>query len=106
MILASSHAKTCSRNCSNKNRSGVKYKIGRPRDKAYDIKVLKIKLFELRGKKCERCDYNTVEILQVHHKDRDRKNNSFDNLEIICPNCHSLEHYFESSLVKKYGGVA
>lgn len=105
MILGSKNAKTCSRACSNKNRSGIQYKIGRPRDKAFDIRSLKIKLFDLRGAKCERCGYAIVEILHIHHKDRNRKNNVFENLEIICPNCHYLEHYFESSLVKKYGGV-
>lgn len=42
---------------------------------------------------CERCGYNQhVEILGVHHKDRNRKNNDLSNLEVLCPNCHSLEH--------------
>lgn len=42
---------------------------------------------------CERCgfDANPV-ILGVHHKDRNRKNNEASNLEVLCPNCHSLEH--------------
>jgi len=43
---------------------------------------------------CERCGYNNhPEILQVHHKDRNRKNNATDNLEVLCPNCHSYDHY-------------
>lgn len=43
--------------------------------------------------KCQRCDYSEYpQILGVHHKDRNRKNNSLDNLEVLCPNCHSLEH--------------
>lgn len=42
---------------------------------------------------CERCGYKeNPHILGIHHKDRDRKNNSRDNLEVLCPNCHSLEH--------------
>ena len=42
---------------------------------------------------CNRCGYATEpKILGVHHKDRNRKNNALDNLEILCPNCHSLEH--------------
>lgn len=28
-------------------------------------------------------------VLQVEHKDGDRFNNSLDNLELLCPNCHS-----------------
>lgn len=42
---------------------------------------------------CNRCGYDEVpKILGVHHKDRDRKNNALSNLEVLCPNCHSLEH--------------
>ena len=28
-------------------------------------------------------------ILQLHHKDGNHNNNNLDNLEILCPNCHS-----------------
>ena len=42
---------------------------------------------------CERCGYKEhPEILGVHHKDRNRKNNNLEILEVLCPNCHSLEH--------------
>lgn len=42
---------------------------------------------------CCRCGYaEHPEILGVHHKDRNRKNNDLSNLEVLCPNCHSLEH--------------
>lgn len=27
--------------------------------------------------------------LEVHHKDGNHINNSFDNLQLLCPNCHS-----------------
>ena len=30
--------------------------------------------------------------LELHHKDCDHHNNSLDNLEILCPNCHALVH--------------
>ncbi len=47
---------------------------------------------------CNRCSYSTVPaILVVHHKDLSRSNNSLDNLEILCPNCHALEHKFSLS---------
>ncbi len=39
---------------------------------------------------CNRCGF--AEVLEVHHKDRNRLNNSIDNLEILCPNCHAMEH--------------
>ena len=28
----------------------------------------------------------------IHHKDRNRKNNTKDNLVYLCPSCHSKEH--------------
>jgi predicted nucleic acid-binding Zn ribbon protein len=92
-IMSSLNKKTCSRACSNKYREGIKYKIGRPRDKAVTAHLLKLRLLEKRAKKCERCDYDKVEILQIHHKDRARNNNNLENLELICPNCHYEEHY-------------
>ncbi len=42
---------------------------------------------------CNRCGYKDEPlILGVHHKDRNRNNNDISNLEVLCPNCHSLEH--------------
>lgn len=97
-ILASKHARTCSRACANKYRAGIKYKIGRPlKDKVRGQRALKIRLIDQRGAKCERCGYKKVEILHVHHRDRNRNNNSLENLELICPNCHGEEHHLENS---------
>ena len=39
---------------------------------------------------CAAC--GSVKKLNVHHKDRNRKNNDYSNLEVLCPNCHSIEH--------------
>lgn len=44
------------------------------------------------GKKCNRCAYDNPLALEVHHIDRDRTNNSISNLEVLCCNCHALEH--------------
>jgi 5-methylcytosine-specific restriction endonuclease McrA len=42
---------------------------------------------------CQRCGFDqNAQILGVHHKDRNRSNNSMENLEVLCPNCHSIEH--------------
>ena len=93
-ILAGLNKKTCSRSCANIHRTGIKYKINRPRDKVKHYLALKKRLSALRGKHCERCGYEKYEILQVHHKNRDKYNNTLDNLELICPNCHSEEHHY------------
>jgi len=100
LILASLNKKTCSRGCANKHREGIKYKLNSPKDKVKTQGILKIRLLKIRGKKCERCGFGKFQILQIHHKDKNRNNNSLDNLELICPNCHSQEHYFENSWVR------
>lgn len=47
--------------------------------------------------KCERCGYDKYpDILEVHHKDRIRKNGESENLELLCPNCHTEEHYLRN----------
>ncbi len=43
--------------------------------------------------KCELCGYcDHPEILTMHHKDLNPRNNKRENLIPVCPNCHSLEH--------------
>jgi 5-methylcytosine-specific restriction endonuclease McrA len=55
----------------------------------------KAQLVIKRDKKCELCGYALVpEILCVHHKIevRDGGSDGEDNLIVLCPNCHALEH--------------
>lgn len=96
-ILAGLNKKTCSRSCANKHRIGIKYLLNQPRSKVKSYRALIIRLISARGKMCERCGYKKYEILQVHHKDKNRLNNDLRNLELICPNCH-----FEEHLLKKF----
>lgn len=48
----------------------------------------------LRGRQCECCKLTTwlnePITLELHHKDGDKLNNDLDNLQLLCPNCHSL----------------
>jgi len=43
--------------------------------------------------KCEECgiiEWNEKPLVcQIHHKDGDRYNNKLDNLQMLCPNCHT-----------------
>ncbi len=80
---------------------GSKYTHTRLKDKVEHYKNIKIRLLDLRGKICERCGYSKYEILQVHHKDKNRENNRFDNLELICPNCHYEQHFLKNSWLHK-----
>ena len=46
------------------------------------------------GAECSQCGYDRhPEILEVNHKDCDRTNNSLNNLEVLCPNCHGEFHF-------------
>lgn len=53
-------------------------------------------LFEKYNCKCEKCGWgeintNTGQIpLQIHHIDGNCLNNKEENLQLLCPNCHSL----------------
>ena len=91
-ILSRLNKKTCSRKCANIHRAGIQYKINSPRDKVKNQRSLKIRLLKERGKKCERCNYDKPEILQVHHKNKNTEDNRMENLELICPNCHAEKH--------------
>jgi len=43
--------------------------------------------------KCEQCGFSDKRILEIHHKNRNRKANGRNNLILLCPNCHALTHY-------------
>ncbi len=100
-ILSGANKKTCSRSCANKNRIGVQYKINSPRDKAKSQQALKIRLLDDRRRKCERCKYSKYQILEVHHKNRNREDNRLENLALMCPNCNAEEHLLEKSRLNK-----
>lgn len=50
------------------------------------------KAFRYYKNVCSMCGYSNKNALEVHHKDKNRDNNSIDNLEILCANCHTLTH--------------
>jgi len=53
--------------------------------------------FSNKPKICERCRYDQhPAAIIVHHKDRNRMNDSIENLEVLCSNCHAIEHWGES----------
>lgn len=59
-------------------------------------------LMELHDNKCEKCGWgeehqvtHTIP-LEIHHIDGDCTNNTFENLQLLCPNCHSLTENFGS----------
>ena len=81
----STNRKYCSKACVNKNSKLI-----------FEPTFTTVRKMMIRRnmlQSCQRCGYSeSIEILGVHHIDRNRKNNKLNNLEILCPNCHSLEH--------------
>ena len=53
-------------------------------------------LYRTRGKKCEKCGWNEINPttgktpLEIDHIDGNYKRTVPENLNIVCPNCHSL----------------
>lgn len=70
--------------------------------------VLKIKLIQdgLKDDKCELCglsEWRGCKLpLELHHKDGNHFNNVLDNLQILCPNCHSIQIGNSGSNIGKY----
>lgn len=55
------------------------------------------------GNKCCICGWHEVNKftgkvpLEIHHIDGNYKNNSEDNLQLLCPNCHSLTETYKGA---------
>lgn len=69
----------------------------RCRKEKYDKPYLKY-----RKEKCEFCGFMPVNMCQldVDHIDGNHSNNSPENLQTLCANCHRLKTY-----VQRYGGL-
>ena len=59
-------------------------------------------LLKKHNYKCEKCGWGEINIftnrvpLQIHHIDGNSENNVESNLQVLCPNCHSLTENFGS----------
>lgn len=69
---------------------------------------LKLRLIELgiKENKCDICGlegtWNGKELQnQLHHKDGNKFNNKLENLQILCPNCHSQTDTYVSKNLSK-----
>ena len=60
----------------------------------------------IKEHKCECCGNSEwlgrKIVLELHHIDGNRNNNSLDNLILLCPNCHSMTDNFKSKNIKHY----
>ena len=44
--------------------------------------------------------------LELHHKNNNHYDNSLINLQILCPNCHSIQEGNSGANIGKYAGLA
>ncbi len=44
---------------------------------------------------CELCETKDERVIEVHHKDKDRRNNALSNLAWLCRNCHYIVHHYD-----------
>lgn len=81
----------CSRSCSiryhNRFRKGEKHPLWNGAQNEYRQLA-----FENFKPICFVCGYDIKEVLEVHHKDKDRANNALSNLVILCRNHHTEIH--------------
>ena len=65
-------------------------------------KSIKTYMLEKNNYKCELCGwgeentYTHTIPLEIHHIDGDYTNNKEENLQVLCPNCHSLTETYKS----------
>lgn len=72
----------------------------------YIVKYIKEK-YNNKCCRCGWCEINPITHiipLEIHHKDGDYSNNNEDNLELLCPNCHSLTDTYKNSSGNKHNG--
>ena len=63
-------------------------------------------LIDIRGHRCEQCGLtewlDKPISLELHHIDGDSRNNNMENLQLLCPNCHSqTSNYKKRNKIKQ-----
>jgi len=107
--LENGQSKFCSRECSNEHRYNKVIKEWK--DGKFDgsksngnsiSNYIRKYIFKKYNGKCSRCGWCTINpyigkvILEIEHIDGDSTNNEEENLDLICPNCHSLTKTYKA----------
>lgn len=98
------HRKFCSMKCSQeytKNNTIQKFLQNQKTTKMLTGSILRF-LKNKANNKCQKCGWSEINPktgnvpVQINHKDGNSENNLLENLEVLCPNCHSLTETFGS----------
>ena len=59
-----------------------------------EVQYKRSKIIRFLGGNCDICNFSNAHILEIHHKHPLSKggSNNFDNLNLLCPNCHRTVH--------------
>jgi hypothetical protein len=83
-----SNPRYCSHKCSAEHRQHRHFKL-QEQTNSYN----KTYILNHYGNQCQKCgitEYNNeLIVMELEHIDGDSDNNNFDNLTLLCPNCHS-----------------
>lgn len=106
--LKSTQEKYCSQNCAveyGKKQRIQDWKDGKIsglKGKYQISSFVRNYMLEKANCQCERCGWHEVNPvtqkipLEIHHKDGNYRNNTEENLEVLCPNCHSLTSTYKA----------
>lgn len=90
----------CSHTCSNKY-IGEFFKGKKKRTYVNGEFIYRKLAFENNPHSCALCDFSEQYALEVHHIDKNRKNNDLSNLIVVCANCHRGIHKKALSILSK-----
>mgnify|MGYP000894137659 CR=1 FL=1 len=89
----SCRSKYCSIKCQQEYQRNQKIRAWLEDGAKLDHRRIKAYLIETKGNKCNTCGLTKWQdkpiIMDLEHRDGNSENNHIDNLELICPNCHS-----------------
>lgn len=100
--------KYCSRECFYENKRNSRTKLWLSGELSGSTKTGSLSqtfrnyLIKQANNACEICGWNKknpvtdIVPLEIHHKDGNSLNNNYDNLQVLCPNCHALTPNFRN----------
>jgi hypothetical protein len=99
--------KYCSHVCQQQFKWNEKKSLIENGDITLNVRHYKKFLIEKHGEKCMKCGWDekhpvTGKVpIELEHKDGNSENNNINNLELLCPNCHSLTPTYRALNVGK-----